>query len=175
MSLRRKADQKINRVILVGTHREGHTPEDLKAIDDLIEAEFIQPDNKCVNHICPVKEVAGASGNGLNFFVAVENSMDIVADAGNYLERSGTKFLKENVKDITKDLKFMKEEHPIKWLKFKQLLERSKARDPPVMTVQEVKQLAVQSRITDTEQQELALRFFHDTRQIICLSKFCII
>ena len=167
----KKADQKINRVILVGTHQEGHTPEDLQAIDKLLEAEFIQPDNKCVNHICPVKEVAGALGNGLNFFVAVENSIDTVQDPSNYLERSGTKFLQENVKDITKDIKFMKEEHPIKWLKFKQLLERSKATDPPVMTVQEVKQLAIQSRITDTEQQELALRFFHDTRQIICLSK----
>ena len=172
-------EQKINRVILVGTHREGHTPEDLEAIDDLIESELIKPDGNnqpddkiCVNHIC---QVAGTWGNKLSYFVAVENSIDIVQDASNYLERSGTKFLQENVKDITKDLKFMEEEHPINWLKFKQLLERSKATDPPVMTVQEVKQLAVQSRITDTEQQELALRFFHDTRQIICLRKLCIV
>ena len=40
------------------------------------------------------------------------------------------------------------------------------------MTMAEAKQLAVQSRITDEDQQELALKFFHDTKKIICLSKF---
>ena len=162
----RRGDQTYNRVILVGTHRGEHSLDDLKKIDELIERELMHPKGKTVNHISPVKDDVNCLVN----FIAVENSIDSKTD--NYREESGTKILQENIETITRQLGFMQEEHPIKWLKFQDRLERSKAGVSPVMTMAEAKQLAVQSRITDEDQQELALKFFHDTKKIICLSKF---
>ena len=161
----RNEDETYNRVILVGTHRGDHSLDDLKKIDDLIKEKLRNPEGKTINHIYPVNDGL----NKLGWFLAVENSIDSKTD--NYREESGTKILQENIETITRQLGFMQEEHPIKWLKFQDRLELCKTRNPPVMTMAEAKQLAVQSRITDEDQQELALKFFHDTKRIICLSK----
>ena len=162
----KEGDKTISRVFLVGTHRGEHTQEELKKIDALIKSQLICcPESKCVNHIYPV------SGNGLAFFIPVENSIDYTK-GDTYLERSGTRLLQETLKDVSGKVEFTKEEHPIKWLKFEERLEHCrKEKKPPVMSVQDVKQLAVNSRITDEEEQKLALRFFHDTGKIIYLSK----
>ena len=166
----KRGDQTYNRVILVGTHRGDVSHDDLKKIDDLIEGELRRPNGKTVNHIRAVRD----RGYCLNNFLAVENSID-KKTGSNYREKSGIKVLQENIQATARKLGFMQEEHPIKWLKFQDRLERSKAGVSPVMTMAEAKQLAVQSRITDEDQQELALKFFHDTKKIICLSKFVII
>ena len=56
----------------------------------------------------------------------MENSIDSKTD--NYREESGTKILQENIETITRQLGFMQEEHPIKWLKFQDRLELCKTR-----------------------------------------------
>ena len=69
-------------------------------------------------------------------------------------------------------LPFLHELHPIKWLKFEQdLKDFSSTRNPPIAKIEEVKTIAVDSKITDEDMQNLALRFFHDTGKIIYLGE----
>ena len=111
---------------------------------------------------------------GVSYFVPVENSIDIVAKGESYLEESGTKLVQNTIISMSKRMPFMKESHPIKWLKFEELLKRCRSDRKlcPIMKVSEVKEVATQCSITDPQQQELALKFFHDTGKISWLSKF---
>ncbi len=162
-------DKKINRVFLVGTHRGDHTDEDdgdLKEIDDLIKKELIA-DKRCCNHIRSVKALSCRT----NYFIPVENEIDHTHE--NYLHISGTRDVQIVVKTTSKKLPFLKEYYPIKWLKFEERLKKQMETlsTTPVMTVEGVKALAVKSNITSEDQRDLALKFFHDTGKIICISE----
>ena len=158
-------DEKINRIFLVGTHRNGHSDEELKEIDELIKKRLIKIDQShLVNHV-------HCRESTLKYFFPVENSIDIKANEDNYLEDSGTKDLQDTIK--SKDLPFLNDDHPIKWLKFEECLDQcdKKKALTPVMTVEDVKKLAVKCSINDEPTQDLALTFFHDTGKIIYLSE----
>lgn len=161
----KEQDKLINRVFLVGTHRNDHTFVELKKIDDLFKETLIH----CSNDDRPVSHVHCREASALKYFFPVENSIDI--KARNYLVNSGTKDLQDAVK--SKDLPFLNEDHPIKWLKFEERLEQCHGEGmlTPVMTVEDVKKLAGRCNITDEDTQDLALKFFHDTGKIIYLSE----
>ena len=164
----RKKDTAINRVFLVGTHLGGHSPDNLKEIDALIRENLIR-DRRCTDHIHPTEKKDSPS-----FFIGVENSIDIGTRGDDYLTESGTKFLQERIKETSGKLPFLDEDHPIKWLKFEERLKKEgeERRPAPVMDIEQVKDLANKSRIMEEEEQDLALKFFHDTGKIIYLSKF---
>ena len=166
-------DEKINRVFLVGTHR-GDPPRpqnELEKIDDLIYTTLIEKKkegvNPCINHIHPFGKKSLTK-----YFLAVENSIDCIKDE-NYLTNSGTEFLQDQIKEKSKMMPTLNDDHPIKWLKFEERLKKCReSRKPaPVMKMEEARELAAKSRIIAEDEQDLALRFFHDTGKIICLSK----
>ncbi len=160
-------DKKINRVFLVGTHRGDHTDEDLEIIDELINEELIE-DDRCCNHIHPVGKLSCPT----NYFIPVENKIDHT-HGKDYLRDSGTKDVQTIVKTTSKTLPFLDESYPIKWLKFEERLKKQMETlsTTPVMTVEGVKALAIKSNITSEDQQDLALKLFHDTGKIICISE----
>ncbi len=161
-----REDKKINRVFLVGTHRGDHTDEDLKKIDKLIKKELFS-DDRCCNHIHPVGKLSCPT----DYFIPVENKIDCNHD--NYLHISGTRDVQIIVKTTSTTLPFLDEYYPIKWLKFEEHLKKQMETlsTTPVMTVEGVKALAIKSNITSEDQQDLALKFFHDTGKIICISE----
>ena len=156
-------DEKVQRVFLVGTHRgkEPLSKDDANKINDLI-ADL---DDRCVNHICPV---AGS------YFIPVENSID-ARSSGDYLNESGTKPLQDAIKEMSKDpkmLPFLHEVHPIKWLKFEEeLKDLGKSMKVPVVRLEKVLEIAQDCKISDKQVQDLALKFFHHSGKIICLSE----
>ena len=167
----RGADKKMQRVFLVGTHRgeQKLSKESFNEINGLVEELTI--DDRCINHVCPVK----LPDYGSSFFIPVENSLD-KKRGGCYLVESGTKPLQEEIKAMCKDrerLPFLHESHPIKWLQFeKDLIDFSKVKKPPIVTLKEVDEIAVDCKITHEEAKNPALHFLHDTGKIICLSEF---
>ncbi len=90
-----------------------------------------------------------------------------------YLRDSGTGVVHNLVKTTSTRLPFLDEYYPIKWLKFEERLKKQMETlsTTPVMTVKGVKTLAIRSNITSEDQQDLALKFFHDTGKIICISE----
>ncbi len=164
-------DKKINRVFLVGTHRGDHTDEDLKIIDKLIYEEMIK-DERCCNHIHSVGPV-GELSCPTTYFIPVENRIDHTCSS-DYLRDSGTRDVQIIVKTTSKKLPFLDECYPIKWLKFEERLKKqmeTMSTTTPVVTIEGVKALAVRSNITSKAQQDLALKFFHDTGKIICIGE----
>ena len=165
-------DKKIKRVFLVGTHRGDHTDGDLKKIDKLINDKLIG-DESCCNHmIYPVGPV-GELSYPTNYFIPVENQIDRRKHGRDYLRDSGTGVVQNLVKTTSTRLPFLDEYYPIKWLKFEERLKKQMETlsTTPVMTVKGVKTLAIRSNITSEDQQDLALKFFHDTGKIICISE----
>jgi len=159
---------KSRRIILVGTHRENVEPKDLKDIDEFL-AERIGEDNRCLNHVTTVKkklEKKLGSEFPTNYYIPVENSWDAKCKQ-DYLSESGTKMVQIVIDSMT-DLPFLKEEYPIKWLKFKERIEVTAA-STPVLTIEALKNVAAASRIHDEEQQKLAIKFLHDSGKLICL------
>ena len=110
---------------------------------------------------------------GVSYFVPVENSIDI-SKGESYLERSGTKLVQDTIISMSKRMPFLKESHPIKWLKFEERLKRCRSHRKlcPIMKVSEVKEVATECGITDPQQQDLALQFFHNTGKVSWLSKY---
>lgn len=166
-------EQKIysHRVVLIGTHRESlqHQEQSLKKIDNFIKEELLlQRDSPYVDYIYSL-----GSSSETAFFIPVENSIDI-AKGDSYLESSGTRRVQETITKVSKRLSFLDEVYPIKWLKFEECLKIVSIvkKLTPILTIQDVKNIANQSGIYDPDQQDLALRFFHDAGKIICLSKF---
>ncbi len=158
-------DKKLNRVFLVGTHLGKHSTEDLREIKAHIK-KYLITDDFCSNHVLPV------SNEDCKFFFPVENSIDC-EKSESYLEESGTNCFQEAAKAKCAEFLFLKEEYPLKWLKFEDRLELCDVAksSTPIMSVEDVKKLAIKSGITDEDMQELALNFFHDTGKIICLSE----
>jgi hypothetical protein len=163
-------DEKVKRVFLVGTHRgeEKLSQEDLDKINDLIEEKLLF-DDRCVNHVCSIKL---PSYKSKSFFIPVENSLDKTSNGASYLKKSGTKPLQEKIKAVSdKELPFLHELHPIKWLRFEEdLKDLSKVKK--IVTVEEVDVIAANCDIRKEDEKDLALRFFHDTGKIIYPGEF---
>lgn len=174
------ADEEINRVFLVGTHRdewkEKFSEEHSERINNFIREKLIR-DKRCVNHICPIDETG--------FFFPVENSIDWEKRNDCYLHESGIKLLQDRIKDMSKDpekLFFLHEHHPIKWLQFEEELKYFRnISKQPLVKVEEVEKIAAKFKISKESKEgkkkselDLALQFFHDTGKIIYMSKLYI-
>ena len=159
------------RVLLVGTYRDKlpSIAKNVQEIDKFIEKNVVQ-EKPYANYIYPVYD----SPSSCRFFIPVENSIDFKSNPDNYLKESGTKYVQDTIKALSKSLPQFKEKYPIKWLKFEEYLrEQHEARkSTPAMKIEEAKELAVKSGITDKKQQELALQFFNDTGKLNWLSKY---
>ena len=166
-----KAEQS-RKVLLVGTNRDmlPDVTNSIKEIDTFILENIICIEDKpYVDHIYRIPD----SPSACRYFIPVENSIDIVSNPESYLQESGTKYVQDTIKEIAKSLPQFNEQYPIKWLKFEEYLqEQCEAHEStPVMKIEEAKELAVKSGITDEQQQELALQFFNDTGKLNWLSK----
>ena len=167
-----KAEQS-RKVLLVGTNRNmlPDVTNSIKEIDTFILENIICIEDKpYVDHIYRIPD----SPSACRYFIPVENSIDIVSNPESYLQESGTKYVQGTVKEIAKSLPQFNEQYPIKWLKFEEYLQEQceACKSTPVMKIEEAKELAVKSGITDEQQQELALQFFNDTGKLIWLSKY---
>ena len=157
------------RIILVGTHREDVSENDMKKTDKFLKKKIVG-DRRCIDHVATVNEKLDKS-LPTNYYIPVENSIDVKKCRGTYLSESGTKSVQMVIKKLSDELSFLKEVYPIKWLKFNERIEAS-APSSPVLTVQDLKEIAIACRIHDEDQQELAVKFLHDSGRIICLGKY---
>ena len=162
-------DKTISRVILVGTHSESRSQEDLNNVEKLLNK--LRTDGRCVNHLIKLKSLSPACP--YNNFIPVENSCDIEKMKTQYLKESRTAIVQESIKDLSKKLPFLNEDYPIKWLNFKERIEAMES-SSPVITMEELIALAEKSLITNDQLkgQDVAIRFLHDSGKIRCLSKF---
>ena len=162
-------DKTISRVILVGTHSEAKSEEDLNSIEKLLNK--LRWDRRCVNHLIELKSLNPACP--YNNFIPVENSYDIEKTKDQYLKKSGTDIVQESIKKLFKKLPFLNEDYPIKWLNFKERIEAMES-SSPVITMEELISLAEKSLLTNDQLkgQDAAIRFLHDSGKIRCLSKF---
>ena len=167
-------DDHMRRICLVGTHRspspdEHITNEQIKKIDNRLKSEF-EEDDRCLN----LFHYMGTSKPKL-IYTAVENSID--GKGKDDREKSGAADLQRELKLVSSKLKFLDEDHPLIWLRFEQQLIKMRRnliqnKLPLFVEVREVLKLAEKQGVDDTESQELALDFFHDTGKIVYLSKF---
>ena len=166
-----KEDDHMRRVCLIGTHRapkqiedgEEITEEKMKQINN--ELKVLEHDERCVSHL-------HYTSNPERIFIAVENSMDSIGER----ELSGALQLQRELKEVSDNLTFLKEDHPIIWLNFEaRLVEYCNVRKSTglsvVVPVQDVLAVASKQGIETEDDQHLALDFFHDTGKIIYLSK----
>ena len=147
--------ESIRRVCLVGTHRSPPkekgkhiTDEELRKIDERLYSEFSE-DDRCTNFI----HYMGESRSKL-IFAAVENSIDgkEIADR----RESGAVALQKELKEVSNQLDFLDEDHPLIWLRFEQRLVRHrqslmKMKLPLFVSVEEVKKLAESQGIDEDE------------------------
>jgi len=170
-------DGKMKRVFLVGTHMSPKNPEqgmhitedELKQIHELLENAFY---NRSGDPQCRFANHLQFPGPENRIFAAIENSFDGSGER----TVSGAEALQQKLKQTSKSLKFLKEEFPILWLRFEELLIRlretqQQRKASQVVKLADVRNLALQCGIEDQEEIEQALLFFHDTGTIICLSK----
>lgn len=164
----------MRRVCLVGTHRspkeDGRhiTDEEIKKINKRLRHEFSE-DDRCIN----LFHYMGESKPKL-IFAAVENSIDGKEEDDR--KRSGAVFLQQELKMVSKQLKFLEEDLPLIWLRFERRLIRMREsltleKLPLFVSVEKVNNIAETQGIDDVESRDLALKFFHDTGKIVCLSK----
>ena len=156
-----KEGDNLRRVCLVGTHRLQITDDDLKKIDERLKCEF-EDDDRCINlfhYMGPSKLI----------FAPVENSID--GKDHDDRVKSGAVHLQKELKVVSNQLKFLKEDHPLIWLRFeRELIKVLKNKLTQFISLDEVLKLAENQGLDDVES-ELALNFFHDTGKLIYLSK----
>jgi len=162
-------DETINRVLLIGTHMDSYSEEKLKKVDETLKK--LRDDKRCANHLVKPKSMIKA--NHYNNFIPVENSIDFTAKGSLYLKESHTDLVQKCIKSLSERLPFLKEDYPIKWLRFKEHIESIES-SCPVITMEKLVGLAEDSLITSDHPkgQEVAIRFLHDSGKIICLSKW---
>ena len=162
-------EAKLERVLLVGTHRDELKDKDcdLQNIDDFLKRKLMDSkDERYVNHI--YRECLGPA----KYFIPVENSIDIGCTGESYSAESGTNLVQKTIKAMSETLPHMMEVYPIKWLQFEERLKNCQNREIcPIVKTEETKKVAAQSGISDEDQQKEALRFFHDTGKIIWFGK----
>ena len=167
-------DKKDKRILIVGTYRDDPscTHESLLKVDRHLKKELIK--KKMSYQYVNLIQLMNSEPE---CFIPVENSIDCER-GDSYRQDSGIELVQEKVIAMSESLSFLKEEHPITWLKLEERLKSLyrwgsyKEGDPaPIMDVKELKELARKSGIEGDDQQELALKFFHLTGKIIYLSK----
>ena len=166
-------DDNMRRVCLVGTHRlpKGRrqiSEDEIKKIDERLKREF-KRDERCIN----LFHYMGPSKAKL-IFTCVENSIDGKEDE--HREKSGALSLQKELKEVSSQLKFLDEDHPLIWLRFEQGLIKMRqglinSKLPLFVTVDEVLKLAESQGMDDAESKELALNFLHDTGKLVYLGK----
>ena len=161
-----KEGDNLRRVCLVGTHRlsppeEKITDNDLKKIDERLKHEF-QDDDRCINlfhYMGPSKLI----------FAPVENSID--GKDHDDRVKSGAVYLQKELKVVSNQLEFLKEDHPLIWLRFeRELIKMHKSKLTQFVSLDEILKLAENQGLDDVES-KLALNFFHDTGKLVYLSK----
>jgi len=118
-------DGKMKRVFLVGTHmspknREQGQPiteDELQQIHELLKDAFY---NRSGDPQCRFANHLQFPGPKNRIFAAIENSFD----GSDEREDSGAEALQQKLTQTSKSLKFLKEEFPILWLRFEELLIR---------------------------------------------------
>ena len=172
----RGRDETMSRICLVGTHRapthskEGEreiTDDDLDKIDRLLRKE-LRSDDRCVNHIHCMK-------GSKRIFAAVENSID--RKDAKARKDSGAKMLQNELKFVSNNLSFLKEDYPIVWLQFESELMRQREYQKQrslsmVIKLEELRRIANRQGIATVEAQNVAFNFFHDTGKIVYLGKY---
>ena len=168
-----REEETTKRVLLVGTHKAPKngrqlTKDDLTQIHMELEKVFFYEDKRLVNHLCFI-----CDGQEKRIFAAVENSFDKEEER----KASGITTLQSELTKISKDLLFLKEQYPILWLRFErgllQLREQYNRRSNtllPLIKLEEVQRVSHAYGIEPPDADH-ALRFFHDTGTIVCLSK----
>ena len=171
-------DKRTKRVFLVGTHKAPKDPKhgrpltenDLEKVHKELKKIFYNndEDNRSVNHLY-------FTCDGQRIFAAVENSLDGEGER----EASGITALQKELKAVSKVLPFLQEQYPILWLQFERGLlqlreEYCRSKTPPLINLEEVQKIGLECGIEQPDVSH-ALRFFHDTGTIVCLSKFCYI
>ena len=167
--VKKKEMATFRRIILVGTHRKEVSEEDMKETDVFLKKHIVG-DRRCIDHVATVSEKLDKP-LPTNYYIPVENSIDVNTCKGKYLSESGTKSVQMVIKKLCDELSFLKEVYPIKWLKFNECIEAA-APSSPILTVQDLKEIAIACRIHDEDQQKLAVKFLHDSGRIICLGKY---
>lgn len=163
-----KEGDNLRRVCLVGTHRfppkeKQITDDDLKKIDERLKHEF-EDDDRCIN----LFHYMGSSKPKL-IFAPVENSID--GKDHDDRVKSGAVYLQKELKVVSNQLEFLKEDHPLIWLRFeRELIKVHKNKLTQFVSLDEVLKLAENQGLDDVES-ELALNFFHDTGKLVYLSK----
>ena len=154
-------EQNLERIFLVGTHKESCARAD---IDKIIA--FFSEDNssRYINHI---------HRSTKSYFFAVENSIDKKSSGDEYLTKSGTKELQDDLKHTANDLPFLNEDHPVMYLYLEDCIEnlRISSRPTPIVDLGKMREVAKQCGLGKEKEQNVAFQFFHDTGKILWLSK----
>ena len=156
----RDLDEHDRRVLLVGTHRSPDQneqkikEEDFVAINSEFENEIIK-DDRCANHVRMVSS---------KYFISVENSL---SDP----EMSGATQLRKTLTEIKGQLKFLDEVYPLSWLRFESRLLEMKKDPSQSRCLLETEMLKI-AQSKGVPVPEDALEFFHDTGNVILLSKY---
>lgn len=172
-SEKEEENMKLERVLLVGTHRNDLKDDDIPNINNFLKQKLMDSkDERYANHI--FRECFGPA----KYFIPVENSIDINSSeedlcGESYLVKSGTSLVQETIQAMSKTLPHMKRPYPIKWLQFEQRLKKDShiKGKCPIVKRKEANNIAEQSGIYDEKQQKEALQFFHDTGKIVWFGK----
>ena len=156
----RDRDEHDRRVLLVGTHRSpGKTDQEIREDDfndiNLVLEEEIIEDDRCANHVRTVSS---------RYFISVENSL---SDP----EMSGATQLRKTLTEIKGQLKFLDEVYPLSWLRFESRLIEMKKDPSQSRCLLETEMLKI-AQSKGVPVPEDALEFFHDTGNVILLSKY---
>lgn len=181
-----KGEKVMKNILLVGTHQapphelgQGREikKEELKKINDLIKEKIYSDDDRCANHLHFIKKKDEKTLNHEeDILVPVESS--ICGNKPKDRIDSGAKALQREIELISSKLQFLNKDHPIIWLQFESELvkvkEKFKAeKSSLVVKTEDILKVASQCGLVKPVEQDLALKFFHDTGKIVYLSKQC--
>jgi len=166
------SDSSIPPIFLVGTFRDtpsknGNKVNDqmLTSISSELNSHFLGPDveNRWVEHIQFYD-----NDNEKRIFAAIENCPDYV----NTTKKSGAEILQRKMLGTMKNLRFIKEKRPLKWLKFEEIIFAMRKDGKKSILAERTKLLeeARELKFPD-EEFDLLLQFFHDLGTIVNPSK----
>ena len=149
------------KIFLVGTHKKEYHEDVLDEINELFAEDN---DSRYKDHI---------HRQGNRHFFAVENSID-KESSSNYLKESGIGDLQNQLIETSKELPFLNEDRPLKYLYLENSIKSFliSSEPTPVVNLSKMREVAKRCGLEDGEKQDLAFQFLHDTGKILWLSKF---
>ena len=165
--------EEVERVLLVGTHREElpRVSQNLEEINRFIGDNFLGGEDALLKkHIQTIGYQQHIPVGYRQFFIPVENSIDIKSGGDNYLLDSGTRLVQNYLIAMCKNLPNLAMPYPIVWLNFEEKLKRLR-RQCPIVKREEARELSMQSGISDWDQYNMAMQIFHYTGRITCLGE----